>query len=144
VSSIPGSSTSGTTTGLNVVDSCGWLEYFANGPNAEFFQPALWDTARLLVPAVSIFEVCRRVLALSGADAARQVYKAMTVPRVVQLDARALFEISQAAREHRLALADALIWKTAQVEGALLWTQDADLSHLPGVAYRAKAPAGAS
>jgi predicted nucleic acid-binding protein len=129
-----------SSSGLNVVDSCGWLEYFANGPNAEFFQPALWDTERLLVPAVSIFEVCRRVLALSGPDAAQKVYKAMTVPRIVQLEPRALFEISQVARQHRLALADALIWKTAQVEGATLWTQDADLRDLPGVAYRAKTP----
>lgn len=22
---------------MNVVDSCGWLEYFADGPNADFF-----------------------------------------------------------------------------------------------------------
>lgn len=22
---------------MNVVDSCGWLEYFADGPNAGFF-----------------------------------------------------------------------------------------------------------
>jgi len=26
---------------LNVVDSCGWLEYFANGPNADFFAPVI-------------------------------------------------------------------------------------------------------
>ena len=26
---------------MNVVDSCGWLEYFANGPNADFFAPVI-------------------------------------------------------------------------------------------------------
>jgi predicted nucleic acid-binding protein len=25
---------------MNVVDSSGWLEYFADGPNADFFAPA--------------------------------------------------------------------------------------------------------
>ncbi|MCX5756947.1 MAG: hypothetical protein NTU83_00265 [Candidatus Hydrogenedentes bacterium] len=25
---------------MNVVASCGWLEYFAEGPNASFFAPA--------------------------------------------------------------------------------------------------------
>jgi hypothetical protein len=26
---------------MNVVDSCGWLEYFADGLNADFFAPAI-------------------------------------------------------------------------------------------------------
>jgi len=25
---------------MNLVDSCGWLEYFSAGPNADFFAPA--------------------------------------------------------------------------------------------------------
>ena len=30
---------------MNVVDSCGWLEYFGNGPNAYFFAQAIEDEA---------------------------------------------------------------------------------------------------
>jgi hypothetical protein len=44
---------------MNVVDSCGWLEYFSGGANAAFFQEPLWDTPHLLVPAITLFEVCR-------------------------------------------------------------------------------------
>jgi toxin FitB len=29
---------------MNVVDSSGWLEYFADGPNADFFAPAIEAT----------------------------------------------------------------------------------------------------
>jgi hypothetical protein len=35
---------------MNLVDSCGWLEYFADGPNAEFYDAALEDPGSLLVP----------------------------------------------------------------------------------------------
>jgi hypothetical protein len=28
---------------MNVVGSSGWLEYFADGPNADFFAPAVED-----------------------------------------------------------------------------------------------------
>ena len=28
---------------MNLVDSCGWLEYFADGPKADFYAPALED-----------------------------------------------------------------------------------------------------
>lgn len=131
------------TTSLHVVDSCGWLEYFRGGPNAAFFQTALWDTEHLLVPALSLFEVCRRVLQLSGPDAAQRVYKAMSVPRVVQLEPGEWFAISQRAGSLGLAMGDAIIWHTAQVHGATLWTQDAGLQHLPGVRFQPAGKVGA-
>lgn len=31
---------------MNVVDSSGWLEYFADGQNAQFFAPAIEDPAQ--------------------------------------------------------------------------------------------------
>jgi len=40
---------------LNVVDSSGWLEYFADGANAGFFAPAIENTAGLVVPSLTIF-----------------------------------------------------------------------------------------
>ena len=35
---------------MNLVDSCGWLEFLADGPNARFFAGPLTDTKDLLVP----------------------------------------------------------------------------------------------
>lgn len=37
---------------MNVVDSSGWLEYFADGPNADFFAPAIENVTDLVVPGV--------------------------------------------------------------------------------------------
>ena len=47
---------------MNVVDSSGWLEYLAAGPNADFFAVAVEATAELLVPTISLYEVFKRVL----------------------------------------------------------------------------------
>ncbi len=47
---------------MNVVDSSGWLEYLAGGPNATFFSAAVEGTTDLLVPTLSIYEVFKRVL----------------------------------------------------------------------------------
>jgi hypothetical protein len=47
---------------MNVVDSSGWLEYFADGPNASFFAPALEKLDELIVPTISIYEVFKRIL----------------------------------------------------------------------------------
>ena len=46
---------------------------------------------------------------------------------------------ARAAATHKLAMADAIIWQTAQAHGAALYTQDIDLQGLPGVVYRPKA-----
>ena len=46
---------------MNVVDSSGWLEYFANGSNADFFAPAITDEPHLIVPTICMFEVFKRL-----------------------------------------------------------------------------------
>lgn len=51
---------------MNVVDSSGWLEYFANGRNAQFFSAPIEDVAQLLVPTITLSEVFNRVLAQRG------------------------------------------------------------------------------
>lgn len=57
---------------MNVVDSSGWLEYFAGGRHARVFEPALEDLESLLVPAVSVYEVFKVLLREAGEEAAIQ------------------------------------------------------------------------
>jgi hypothetical protein len=42
---------------VNVVDSSGWLEYFADGPNAPFFSPAIEGARPLGVGVVRVEDV---------------------------------------------------------------------------------------
>jgi hypothetical protein len=46
---------------MKIVDSSGWLEYFINGKNADFFSPAIEDTENLLVSVINIYEVFKRI-----------------------------------------------------------------------------------
>jgi len=46
---------------MNVVDSSGWLEYFAEGPKADFFAAAIENTVELIVPSISVYEVFKRI-----------------------------------------------------------------------------------
>ena len=123
---------------MNVVDSCGWLEYIADGPNASFFEPALADLPNLIVPSITIYEVCKRVLLQSGQTFADRAVNAMSRGQVVHLDADNLRLAAIASVRHKLAMADAIIWQTAQLHQAKLFTQDADLMDAPDVRYRAK------
>ena len=55
-------------SGKNVVDSSGWLEYFADGPNADFFGAAVEDASSLVVPTMSVYEVFVRLLREPGGE----------------------------------------------------------------------------
>ncbi|MFH1499534.1 MAG: type II toxin-antitoxin system VapC family toxin [Verrucomicrobiota bacterium] len=123
---------------MNVVDSSAWLAYFADEPGADFFAPAIEDTELLIVPTVCLLEVFKVILRERGQDDAFVAVAAMQQGRVVDLDAELALEAAAVGVEERLALADSIIYATAQKHGAVLWTQDAHFTEKPGVRYQAK------
>lgn len=120
---------------MNVVDSSGWLEYFAAGPNADFFAPAITDLPALIVPSVSIYEVFKRVLQQRGQGPALQAAAVMAQGQVVDLGFNLALSAARLSTEHKLPMADSIILATARAYHATLWTQDADLEGLDDVRY---------
>ncbi len=120
---------------MNVVDSSGWLEYFAAGANAGFFAPALEATGELIVPVVSVYEVFKRVLVQRGEGDALQAVAMMQQGRVVDLNAAAALDAARLSVEAALPMADAIILSVARSHDATLWTQDAHFEGINGVNY---------
>lgn len=120
----------------NVVDSSGWLKYFADGPNADFFEEAIEEEASLVIPSISIYEVFKRLLAEpNGEEAGFLVVAAMQRGEVVDLDAELALDAARISRETRLPMAYSIILATARANDAILWTQDADFEGIEGVEY---------
>lgn len=124
---------------MNVVDSSGWLEYFADGPNADFFSEAIENTEQLIVPTICLYEVFKRVLVQRDEDAALQVAAIMKQGEVVELSANLALEAARLSHEFKLPMADSLILATARYYQATLWTQDSDFKTIEGIRYCAKA-----
>lgn len=125
---------------MNVVDSSGWLEYFADGPAAGFFAPAIERPAELVVPTLSLYEVFKRVLQQRDEGAALNAVALMQQGTVVDLSAPLALSAAALGAALKLPLADSVIYATARAFEATLWTQDADFEGLPHVRYRAVAP----
>jgi toxin FitB len=123
---------------MNVVDSSGWLEYFADGPNAGFFAPAIEATDALLVPVITIYEVFKRVLQQRSEDEALIAVATMAQGTVVDLDASLSMVAAKLSHELKLPMADSIILATARMNDATLWTQDDDFDGIEGVKYRRK------
>jgi len=124
---------------VNVVDSSGWLEYFGDGPNAAYFAGPLAQADELIVPAISVFEVFKRVLQQRDEASALQAAALMQQGRTVALDPALAMAAAKLSFEHKLPMADSIILATARQYNAVLWTQDADFEKLPGVRYVAAA-----
>lgn len=123
---------------MNVVDSSAWLEYFADGPNAGFFARAIEAVDRLVVPAITLFEVFKRVYQQRGEGDALQAIAIMQQGQIVDLDGTLALSAAKLSVDAKLPLADSIVLATARVAGATLWTQDGDFEGMSGVKFRAK------
>jgi predicted nucleic acid-binding protein len=120
---------------MNIVDSSGWLEYFADGPNASVFAPVINKTNELVVPALSVYEVFKRIYLQRGESEALMAAALMQQGRVVELDVTLALTAAKLSAETKLPMADSIILATARAEGAILWTQDVDFAGMEGVRY---------
>jgi len=120
---------------MNVIDSSAWLEYFADGPNAGHFATAIEDMAALVVPAITLLEVFKRISQQRDEATALKYVAVMQQGRVVDLDAALALRAAALGLRHNLPLADSIIYATAQSVRATVWTQDADFEGLDDVRY---------
>jgi predicted nucleic acid-binding protein len=121
---------------MNIVDSSAWLEYFADGPNAAFFAPAIAATEKLVVPTLSLYEVFKRVLQQRNEDDALMAVATMQQGTVVDLDADIALSAARISIDNRLAMADSVMLATARTFEAMLWTQEEHFKGLTGVKCR--------
>ena len=120
---------------MNIVDSSGWLAYFADEPNAKHFLTPLKDTASLVVPTITVYEVFKVVLRESSENEALQVTAAMHKGTVIDLTVQLAITASKLSLENGLPMADSIILATAKAYDAILWTQDSDFKNMAGVKY---------
>ena len=120
---------------MNIVDSSGWLEYFADAPNSDFFAPIIENDADLLVPSISLYEVFKRIYQQRGEEPALKAIAAMAQGKVIELDVTLALNAAKLSANRKLPMADSIMLATAQAHHAILWTQDADFKDMAGVRY---------
>lgn len=123
---------------MNVVDSSGWLSYFANDKNSGSFAGALERLEELLVPSITLTEVLKIILRQRGEDAALEAIAHMEQGKVVPLDSGIAVDAAYCGVEYKLPLADSIIYATARKHEAIVWTQDTDFKDLKNVRYYPK------
>jgi len=120
---------------LNLVDSSGWLEYFADGKNAKFFVQAIENTEELIVSTINLYEVYKKILLERNENSALQAVALMQQAKVVNITSSIAIMAAKLSCELKIPMADSLIYSTARIHNAVVWTQDADFKDLEEVKY---------
>ena len=123
---------------MNIVDSSGWLAYFASSPNAEFFSEPIEETAELLVPTISLYEVFKRILQQRGETEALKAVSFMQSGAILDLTSTIALHAANISNDLKIPMADSVMLASARENDAILWTQDGDFEGLEGRYIAAK------
>jgi toxin FitB len=121
---------------MNLVDTSGWIEYFFDGLNASFFSAPIEAVEELIVPTVCLYETFKKINLVADASRALRAVAQMQQARVVDLTADVALRASLISIQHKLPMADSLVYATAAAAGATVWTQDEHFRGLPRVNFR--------
>lgn len=121
-----------------LVDTCGWIEWLADGPIAERFLPYLEAPEAIIVPTVVQFELYKWLERNQGEQAAMKAIARTTRSIVVDLDTSIALLAAELSRDHRLSVADAVIYAIVRKHRAELVTSDDHFDGLSGVTYFSK------
>lgn len=123
---------------MNLVDSSGWLEFFAAGSLADDYSAYLSNPEDVVTPTIVLYEVYRWIKRQRSEKDALVAVAQMQKTRVEPLDATIAFTAADLGLEHGLAMAEAIVYATARLRSADLVTSDQHFADLPGVTYLAK------
>jgi len=120
-----------------VVDSCGWIEVFADGPLASSFDPYLQDLRSVVTPTVVVYEVYRKLKQSMSEDDALSALTVLQQTTVVPLSTEIALN-AQTLIQHQLSMADAFVLATGYAMDADVVTSDSSFEDLPRVVYFSK------
>ncbi len=122
-----------TASEMVLVDSSGWLEYLTGDEKADAFGEVLQRDVQVLVPTIVLYEVLKILLLRAGKSDADVFLSEALRRRVVDLTETIVLAAASLSIDHKLPMADAIIYATARAHHAELITSDTHFVELPGV-----------
>jgi len=122
---------------LILIDSYGWIEYFADGPLAEDYAAFIEEpnAEDIVTPTIVIYEVYKRIKSVSGEQKALEAYAQMSRTRIVELTGSISLEAADISITLDLGMADSIVMATAKAYNAEVLTSDEHLKNLEGVRF---------
>jgi len=117
-----------------LIDSSGWIEYFGDGPKAKKFALYIENAteSNTIVPTIVIFEVFKKIKKEFGEQQAMEkIAYIFESTKTIDLDKTTAIEAAATSLQTGLAMADAIIKTTADLNKAKIITSDEHFKNLP-------------
>ena len=121
-----------------VIDSSGWIEFFADGPFGAEFATRLRHPANIVTPTVAMYEVYKWIKRERSEDDALDAVATMKKTTVADLTEEVALTAADLSLAHGLAMADAMMLAFARQNHAELVTTDAGFEGIAGVTIFSK------
>ena len=123
-----------------LIDSYGWIEYFAEGPLADsytaFIEKA--DAGNAITPTIVVYEVYRKIKSIEGEQKALEAYAQISRTKIIELTGPISLEAADISLTTNLGTADSIIVATAKAYNAEIITSDEHLKNRKGVKFLSK------
>jgi predicted nucleic acid-binding protein len=123
---------------LIVLDSSGWLEFFADGPHAQEFAARLRHPANVLTSTVALYEVYKWIKRERSEEEAVIAVAAMKKTRVVDLTEELALTAADLSLTNKTSMADSMMLVLARAFDAELVTTDSGFEGIAGVTVFSK------
>jgi toxin FitB len=123
---------------MNIVDSSLWIEYFLENDIDQSVIDAIKDTDNLYIPVISLYEVYKKFLSIGDEGKANIAVNIMQNADVIGINPQLAVLAAKLGKQYKLPMADSIIYATAVLWDAELYTQDKHFENLDRVHYFSK------
>ncbi|NTJ67115.1 type II toxin-antitoxin system VapC family toxin [Agrobacterium rhizogenes] len=123
---------------MRVVDSSAWIEWLTRGPAVDRLEGEMPLRAECIVPTIVQLELAKWLERERDEDAVDSFFAYTATCIIASLDTTLARRAAEVSAKHKLALADAIIYATAELHDADVLTLDAHFKGLDRVVYLGK------
>ena len=120
-----------------LIDSYGWIEYFAEGPLAENYAAYIEkaNAENTITPTIIVYEVYKKIKTTRDEQKALEAYAQISQTKIIELTSPLSLEAADISLTANLGMADSIIVATAKAYNAEIITSDEHLKNMKGVKF---------
>ena len=123
-----------------LIDSCGWIEYFAEGPLADAYATFIEraNPENTITPTIVVYEVYKKIKSTKGEQNALEASAQIFRTKIIELTSSLSLEAADISLTTNLGMADSIIIATAKAHKAQILTSDEHLKNIKEVKFISK------
>lgn len=120
-----------------LIDSYGWIEYFAEGPLADNYATYIEkaNAENTITPTIIVYEVYKKIKTTRDEQKALEAYAQIAQTKIIELTSPLSLEAADISLTANLGMADSIIVATAKAYNAEIITSDEHLTSMKGVKF---------